>query len=154
MRKLHAELPILGVCLGHQTIAAALGGRVIRAPQPMHGRTSQVFHDEQGIFAGLPNPLEACRYHSLVVEERSLPHALKATAHSADGVVMALAHRSLPVVGLQFHPESILTQHGYPLLTGFLRLAGLATAEECPEMGESAEPPPKVRPLPVAPVTF
>jgi anthranilate synthase/aminodeoxychorismate synthase-like glutamine amidotransferase len=154
VRELHAELPILGVCLGHQTIAAALGGRVVRAPQPMHGRTSRVFHNEQGIFAGLPSPLEACRYHSLVVEEHSLPHVLKATAHTAEGMVMALAHRSLPVVGVQFHPESILTQHGYALLTGFLRLAGLGTAEKCSEMGEREEPPRKLRPLPAVPVTF
>jgi anthranilate synthase/aminodeoxychorismate synthase-like glutamine amidotransferase len=154
VRELHAELPILGVCLGHQTIAAALGGRVIRALQPMHGRTSQVFHDQQGIFAGLPNPLEACRYHSLVVEEQSLPKDLQVTAHTADGIVMALAHRSLPVVGVQFHPESILTQHGYPLLTGFLRLAGLAAAPRWPDLGEREEPALATRPLPASPVTF
>jgi anthranilate synthase/aminodeoxychorismate synthase-like glutamine amidotransferase len=154
VRQLQAELPILGVCLGHQTIAAALGGRVVRAPQPMHGRTSQVFHDEQGIFAGLPNPLAACRYHSLVVEEHSLPPQLKATAHTADGVVMALAHRTLPVVGVQFHPESILTQHGYPLLAGFLRLAGLSVAASWRDTDERDEPSPAMRPLPAAPVTF
>jgi anthranilate synthase/aminodeoxychorismate synthase-like glutamine amidotransferase len=154
VRQLHAELPILGVCLGHQTIAAALGGRVVRAPQPMHGRTSQVYHDQQGIFAGLPSPLVACRYHSLVVEERSLPQGLQVTAHTADGVVMALAHRTLPVVGVQFHPESILTQQGYEMLGGFLRLAGVPVAAEWSEMGERQEPPRPVRPLPAVPVTF
>jgi len=125
VRRLHSRLPILGVCLGHQTIAAALGGGIVRAPEPVHGRTSPVHHDGQGIFAGLPNPLTACRYHSLVVEESSLPECLEVCARTTDGIAMAIRHRSLPVVGLQFHPESILTETGYDLLAGFLRLAGL-----------------------------
>ncbi|MCL4192921.1 MAG: aminodeoxychorismate/anthranilate synthase component II [Thermoguttaceae bacterium] len=125
VRRLHSRLPILGVCLGHQTIAAALGGGIVRAPEPVHGRASPVHHDGRGIFTGLPNPLTACRYHSLVVEEPSLPECLEVCARTTDGIVMAVRHRSLPVVGVQFHPESILTESGYDLLAGFLRLAGL-----------------------------
>lgn len=132
VRDLHEELPILGVCLGHQAIAAALGGRVVRAVEPVHGRASDVFHDSRGIFTGLPNPLRACRYHSLAVEESTLPDCLDVTAHTADGVVMALAHRQLPVVGVQFHPESILTNTGYEMLAGFLRLAGLKAPAPTP----------------------
>ncbi len=126
VRQLHAEVPMLGVCLGHQTIAAALGGRVVRASQPMHGRASDVFHDEQGIFAGLPNPLSGCRYHSLVVDEPTLPDFLAVAARTADNTVMAIRHRHQPVIGLQFHPESVLTSSGRALLAGFLRRSGLA----------------------------
>jgi anthranilate synthase/aminodeoxychorismate synthase-like glutamine amidotransferase len=125
VRQMHAEVPILGVCLGHQTIAAALGGRVVRAAQPMHGRASDVFHDGQGIFDGLPNPLTGCRYHSLVVDEPTLPDVLVVTARTADNTVMALRHRHRPVIGLQFHPESVLTCCGSALLAGFLRRSGL-----------------------------
>ena len=128
VRQLHAELPILGVCLGHQTIAEALGGRVVRADEPVHGRTSPIRHDGRGVFAGIPNPITGCRYHSLVVEEASLPQCLEVSARTDDGTVMALRHRQLPVVGLQFHPESILTETGYPLLAGFLWQAGLPAA--------------------------
>ncbi len=120
VRELHAELPILGVCLGHQAIAAALGGSVVRATEPMHGRASDIHHDGQDLFAGLPNPLRGCRYHSLVVDESSLPSCLRVSARTADGIVMAIQHRELPVVGLQFHPESILTNGGDALLAGFL----------------------------------
>jgi anthranilate synthase/aminodeoxychorismate synthase-like glutamine amidotransferase len=123
VRQLYTEIPILGVCLGHQAIAAALGGRVVRARAPMHGRASDVFHDGQGIFAGLPNPLAACRYHSLVVDEATLPACLSVTARTADHTIMAIGHRRLPVAGVQFHPESILTADGSALLAGFLRLA-------------------------------
>jgi anthranilate synthase/aminodeoxychorismate synthase-like glutamine amidotransferase len=126
------ELPILGVCLGHQAIAAALGGRVIRANEPVHGRSSPIWHDGRGVFSGLPNPIVAARYHSLVVEEASLPDCLEVSARTDDGTVMALRHRQLPVVGLQFHPESILTDLGYALLAGFLRVAGLAIPAEVP----------------------
>lgn len=126
IRQFHQEIPILGVCLGHQAIAEALGGRIIRALEPVHGRVSPILHHGRGVFAGLPNPLSGCRYHSLVVDEASLPECLEVTARTEDGTVMALEHRAYPVVGLQFHPESILTEAGYPLLAAFLRQAGLA----------------------------
>ena len=126
VRRLHEDVPILGVCLGHQVIAEALGGRIVRAKDLVHGRSCPVRHDGRGIFDGLPNPIVACRYHSLVVEEASLPDCLEVSARCDDSQVMALRHRELPLVGLQFHPESILTDVGYPLLAGFLRLAGLA----------------------------
>jgi anthranilate synthase/aminodeoxychorismate synthase-like glutamine amidotransferase len=132
VREFCAELPILGICLGHQTIAEALGGRIVRAREPVHGRTSRVFHDERGLFESLPNPIVAARYHSLVVEEASLPKCLEACARTDDGTIMALRHRQFPVVGLQFHPESILTEAGYPLLAAFLRMAGLETPQELP----------------------
>jgi anthranilate synthase component 2 len=132
VRELHAQLPMLGVCLGHQTIAEALGGRVVRAREPVHGRTSPIRHDGRGVFAGLPPRIFGCRYHSLVVEEDSLPACLEVSARTDDGTVMALRHRQLPVVGLQFHPESILTDVGYALLANFLRLAGLAVPADIP----------------------
>jgi anthranilate synthase/aminodeoxychorismate synthase-like glutamine amidotransferase len=125
------ELPILGVCLGHQIIAESLGGRIVRACEPMHGRASSILHNGRGVFAGLPNPLTAGRYHSLVVDKSTLPVELEVTARTTDDVVMAIAHRDYPVVGLQFHPESILTPHGYDLLAGFLRLAGIEVASKC-----------------------
>lgn len=135
VRRFHARVPMLGICLGHQTIAAALGGRVIRAKEPVHGRTSFVHHNHRGLFAGLPNPLAGCRYHSLAVDESSLPECLEVSARTEDGTVMAIEHRTLPVVGLQFHPESILTECGYLLLAAFLRLAGLPTPKTLPTDG-------------------
>jgi anthranilate synthase component II len=132
VRSLHREIPILGVCLGHQTIAEAFGGRTIRAPEPVHGRASPISHDGLGVFAGLPNPLTVGRYHSLVVEESSLPEELEVSARAPGGVVMALAHREFPVVGLQFHPESILTDRGYELLANFLRTANIAVGDAVP----------------------
>ncbi len=114
------SVPLLGVCLGHQAIAAYHGGVVERAPVPRHGKSSRVMHDGAGLFAGLPNPFEAGRYHSLAVREEGLPADLAVTARSEDGVVMALAHRSLPVFGVQFHPESVLTPEGEMLLANFL----------------------------------
>jgi len=117
-----AAVPILGVCLGHQCIAAAFGGEVVRADRPVHGKASLVHHDGQGIFAGLPSPFRAGRYHSLVVREATLPPDLEVVARTAEGVVMAIRHRSFPVWGVQFHPESILTDHGYTLLRNFLAL--------------------------------
>jgi para-aminobenzoate synthetase component 2 len=153
VRELHREVPILGVCLGHQTIAAALGGRVVRAREPVHGRASDVFHNSHGVFTRLPNPLRACRYHSLVVEEATLPDELEVTARTADGVVMAIAHRRLPVVGVQFHPESILTDHGYELLAGFLTTAGLQMPTVSPTIADERVEP-EGRPLPISPVTF
>jgi len=135
VREFHSELPILGVCLGHQAIAEALGGRIVRAREPMHGRTSTIRHDGRGVFAGLSQPIVGCRYHSLVVEEASLPEELEVSARADDGTVMALRHRELPLVGLQFHPESILTDVGYPLLAAFLRQAGLAAPVLSPSHG-------------------
>jgi anthranilate synthase/aminodeoxychorismate synthase-like glutamine amidotransferase len=129
IRELGARIPILGVCLGHQALAAALGGNVIRAPEPVHGRTSLVTHGGQRLFAGLPSPLRATRYHSLIVEEASLPPELRVTARTADGIPMALEHAHWPAFGVQFHPESILTDSGHRLLANFLRLAGLPVRE-------------------------
>ena len=135
VRRCHPDIPILGVCLGHQTIAAAFGAQICRA-EPMHGRTSEVYHDGSGIFAGtgvrVPNPLVVCRYHALVVHEPSLPSCLHVSARTSDDVVMALRHKHLPVVGVQFHPESILTAAGYDLLAGFLRVAGLSLPDQIP----------------------
>jgi anthranilate synthase/aminodeoxychorismate synthase-like glutamine amidotransferase len=113
-------VPILGVCLGHQAIGQAFGGRVVRAPRVMHGKTSPVLHDGRGLFARLPSPLEAARYHSLVVDEPTLPACLAVTARTAEGELMGLCHRELPVYGVQFHPESYLTPLGERLLANFL----------------------------------
>ncbi len=154
VRQLAGRVPILGVCLGHQAIGAALGGRVVRASEPMHGRASCVFHEGKSIFAGLPSPFSACRYHSLVVERATLPDCLEATAWTDDGTLMALAHRELPIVGVQFHPESILTDRGYSLLAAFLRLSGIEPSAVPRIDSERAEPAPRATPLPTAPVTF
>ncbi|MCS6892461.1 MAG: aminodeoxychorismate/anthranilate synthase component II [Rhodovarius sp.] len=118
-----AGLPLMGVCLGHQAIGQAFGGRVIRAPEPVHGKVWEVTHDGSGIFAGIPSPLRATRYHSLIVEAESLPACLRATAHTADGLIMGLAHREKPIWGVQFHPESIASEHGHAILSNFCRLA-------------------------------
>ncbi|MFM9842188.1 MAG: anthranilate synthase component II [Dongiaceae bacterium] len=120
VRRFGPSIPILGVCLGHQSIGQAFGGRIVRARRPMHGKTSMIRHGGGGIFAGLPNPLRATRYHSLVVAKEDLPEDLVITAESRDGEIMALAHRRHPIVGLQFHPEAVLTEHGYDLLRSFL----------------------------------
>ena len=112
--------PSSGVCLGHQCIAQVFGARIVPAPELMHGKTSAIFHTGAGVFAGLPNPFEATRYHSLVVDRDSIPDVLEVTAETADGIVMALRHRELPTEGVQFHPESILTSVGPDLLTNFL----------------------------------
>jgi anthranilate synthase component 2 len=114
--------PVLGVCLGHQAIAQAFGGRIVRAPTIMHGKVSAIEHDGQGLFQGLPSPFMATRYHSLIAEPTSIPACLEVTARTADGVIMGLAHRELPVFGVQFHPESIETEHGHRLLRNFLAL--------------------------------
>ena len=119
VRRLAGTVPILGVCLGHQAIAEAFGGRITRAPRLMHGKVSMIAHDGAGVFAGLPNPFQATRYHSLIVERSTLPSELEITAE-ADGLVMGLRHRTLPVEGVQFHPESILTPTGNDLLANFL----------------------------------
>ena len=119
VRRLAGTVPILGVCLGHQAIGAAFGGEIVRAPRVMHGKTSLIAHNGAGVFAGLPNPLQATRYHSLIVERHTLPSELEITAE-ADGLIMGLRHRSLLVEGVQFHPESILTPAGNDLLANFL----------------------------------
>jgi len=121
VRACSPRIPTLGVCLGHQAIAQAFGGRVVPAPSLVHGKASPVYHTGEGLFAGLPNPLEAGRYHSLAVDPDSLPECFVPLAHSADGVLMAMAHRDLPIVGVQFHPESVLTPQGGQLLRQFLR---------------------------------
>ena len=120
IEQLGPTIPTFGVCLGHQCIGEVFGGRIVRAEQVMHGKTSPVRHDGAGVMAGLPNPFEATRYHSLVVERESLPDVLEVTAETPDGVIMGLRHRELPIEGVQFHPESILTSVGKELLTNFL----------------------------------
>jgi len=120
VRRFAGEIPLLGVCLGHQCIAQAFGGRVLRADRVMHGKTSAVTHDASGLFNGVPSPFRATRYHSLVAEPGSLPADLEVTARSDDGVIMAIRHRRLPVAGVQFHPEAVLTEHGHRLLGNFL----------------------------------
>jgi anthranilate synthase component 2 len=114
------KLPILGVCLGHQCIGAAFGGRIVHAKQLMHGKTSPVYHASQGVFRGLPNPLTCTRYHSLAIARESLPETLEVTAWTADGEIMGVRHKTLAVEGVQFHPESILTEQGHELLKNFL----------------------------------
>lgn len=156
VRQLHREVPLLGVCLGHQIIAEALGGCIERAPAPVHGRTSFVAHDATGLFGGLPSPLNAARYHSLVVAPASLPSGLRATAWTEGGVLMAFEHRQWPVYGVQFHPESILTEHGYELLANFLRISGIEVPVDARQLGagELFRSSAKEPPLPVGPVTF
>ena len=119
------ELPILGVCLGHQSIGQAYGGQVVRAKSIMHGKTSQIEHTGKGIFAGLPNPVTATRYHSLSVEQSTMPDVLEVTAWTEDGEVMGFQHKTKPVHGVQFHPESIATEGGHAMLANFLKLAGV-----------------------------
>ena len=141
------SLPILGVCLGHQVIAAALGGRIVRAESPMHGRTSQINHDAVNLFAGIPSPMTTCRYHSLVVDPATLPRSLTVTACDAAGTIMAIADESRGIHGVQFHPESVLTCHGYRLLANFLdltvlphlgRFADLLDADVAVQAGQTA----------------
>jgi anthranilate synthase/aminodeoxychorismate synthase-like glutamine amidotransferase len=118
------KIPIFGVCLGHQSIGQAFGGKIVRAARVMHGKTSKIFHDEKGVFAGLPNPFEATRYHSLLIERASVPDALEVTAKTWDEEIMAVRHKTLPVEGVQFHPESFLTTVGKDLLRNFLERRG------------------------------
>lgn len=124
IRELGAEIPILGVCLGHQAIGQVFGGTVGRAPYLMHGKVSQIRHGGAGIFEGLPSPMTATRYHSLIVGRENLPDCLEVTAETDDGLIMAMKHKEFPVYGVQFHPESILTQGGKQLLANFLALSG------------------------------
>ncbi len=117
------RIALLGVCLGHQAIGQAYGGKVVRAPQPMHGKVSEITHTGRGIFAGIPSPLRATRYHSLTVAREGLPECLEITAESDDGVIQGLSHKTLPVHGVQFHPESIHSEHGHALLRNFIEIA-------------------------------
>ncbi len=125
------RIPILGVCLGHQAIGQAFGGRVVRAPVPMHGKTSCIHHDGSDILEGVPNPFTATRYHSLIVDRASLPDVLVPTAWTEDGIIMAMRHRALPIFGVQFHPESIASEAGHAILANFLRLARGGNAPAC-----------------------
>jgi len=127
-------IPLLGVCLGHQTIGQAFGGKVIRAPRMMHGKVSHISHHNNSVFTGLPQNFQVTRYHSLVVEEASLPDCLEVTATSEDGVIMGLQHRQHPIHGVQFHPESIASEHGHALIANFLRAAGIDNLVDVPPL--------------------
>ncbi len=156
VRELAARTPILGICLGHQAIAAASGAHIVRAAEPRHGRTSLVTHDASPLFAGVPSPFSACRYHSLVVDEQSLPAELQVTARADDASIMGVAHATLPLFGLQFHPEAALSEHGYRLLANFLTLAGCHVDADIPDLAANElrvtrEPAPLP---PLQPVTF
>jgi len=134
-----AGMPLLGVCLGHQAIGQSFGGRIVRAPEPVHGKLSAIHHSDRSVFAGLPDPLTATRYHSLIVERATLPDCLEITAETADGIIMGLAHRDLPIHGVQFHPESIATDSGHELLANFIALAtgaGPGARHSGPRAGE------------------
>jgi len=153
IREFSDSIPHLGVCLGHQALGEAFGGRVVRAAEPVHGRTSLIHHRATGLFAGLPTPMRATRYHSLIVEEASLPEPLRVTARTADGTIMGLEHRSRPVYGVQFHPESVLTEQGHAILANFLRLAGLNPTQSPlgdwqPSIPDHRDPPPLPYPVP------
>jgi len=121
IEKFAGKIPLLGVCLGHQSIGQAFGGKIVHAKTLMHGKTSQVTHTNRGIFAGLPSPYRATRYHSLVIERESCPDCLEITAWTDDGEIMGVRHKTLPIEGVQFHPESIMTEHGHALLKNFLK---------------------------------
>lgn len=139
IERLGPRIPTLGVCLGHQSIGAVFGGRVIRAPEPVHGKVAQIQHRGEGVLAGLPQPFTATRYHSLIVERATLPSELIVTAETGDRLVMALRHRDYPIEGVQFHPESILTTSGKDLLRNFLRISQLAAdVPQHPQLQESA----------------
>jgi anthranilate synthase/aminodeoxychorismate synthase-like glutamine amidotransferase len=154
VRQVGPRIPILGVCLGHQCIGEAYGGQILRAAAPMHGKTSRIHHFGTGIFQGLPNPFTATRYHSLVIAPSSMPEELQITATSDDGEIMGVQHVKYPVHGVQFHPESVLTEHGYRLLDHFLHgvpavprtLPGAADGASLPESAEestlASAPPP------------
>jgi anthranilate synthase component 2 len=126
IEKAGPAIPLLGVCLGHQAIGQAYGGKVVRAPVPMHGKLSEIGHTAKGLFKGLPRKFAVTRYHSLIVERKTLPADLAVTAKTADGLIMGLMHKTYPVHGVQFHPESIASEHGHALLANFLELAGIA----------------------------
>jgi anthranilate synthase/aminodeoxychorismate synthase-like glutamine amidotransferase len=140
VRRIGRHIPILGVCLGHQCIGAAYGGEIVRAGVPMHGKTSMIHHSRSGLFTGVPTPFTATRYHSLVIAPASIPACLQVTATSEDGEIMAVQHVEHPVYGVQFHPESVLTEHGYRLLDHFLHGVP-ATPRPLPDAADSALPP-------------
>jgi anthranilate synthase/aminodeoxychorismate synthase-like glutamine amidotransferase len=145
VRRFGPAIPILGVCLGHQCIGAAYGAGIVRAKRPMHGKASRIHHDGRGVFAGLPNPFMAGRYHSLVVARAGLPADLRVTATAPDGEIMAIEHVHHPVLGLQFHPESVLTEYGYVLLDRFLH-GGASRRATLPERADGVQPPPGAEP--------
>jgi anthranilate synthase/aminodeoxychorismate synthase-like glutamine amidotransferase len=147
VRRLGATTPLLGVCLGHQCIGAAYGGAIVRARRPMHGKTSRIRHTGTGIFTGLPSPFTATRYHSLVIAPESLPQELEAIAWSEDGEIMAVQHRRYPVTGVQFHPESVLTEYGYRMLDRFLTGG---TGVDVPDRADRASGPALAAPLDLA----
>ncbi|MEI4271672.1 aminodeoxychorismate/anthranilate synthase component II [Klenkia sp. LSe6-5] len=133
-----AGVPVLGVCLGHQAIAEAFGGDVVRAPELLHGKTSEVVHDGVGVLAGLPSPFTATRYHSLAVESATVPAELEVTGRTPSGIVMALRHRELPIEGVQFHPESVLTEGGHQMLANWLTQCGVQVDQELVEQASAA----------------
>ncbi len=153
IRRFGASIPILGVCLGHQSIGSAYGAEIVRAGKPMHGKTSRIEHRGESVFTGLPSPLTATRYHSLVIAPESVPDELRVIASSEDGEIMAVAHRDHPVVGVQFHPESVLTEYGYRMLDWFLtggkgvNVPDRADGASVPALG--AEPSLEAHPPPV-----
>ncbi len=151
IREFGAAIPILGVCLGHQAIGTAYGAEIVRARKPMHGKTSRIHHDGSGLFTGVPSPFTAARYHSLVIAPDSLPPSLRVTATSEDGEIMAVAHRTDPVVGVQFHPESALTEHGYWLIDRFLH-GNRASESPLPDRADLAFAPPESHESTVPPV--
>ena len=124
IQRFKGAIPMLGVCLGHQAIGQAFGGQVIRAQRPVHGKVSTMYHDGQGVFAGIMNPFKATRYHSLLLEKESLPSCLEITAQTEEGEIMGVRHREFPIEGVQFHPESILTEHGHVIMKNFLNMRG------------------------------
>ena len=139
------SIPILGVCLGHQAMGQAFGGKVIRAPQMVHGKVSQISHDATGVFRGINGPFQATRYHSLIVERASMPRALKVNAQTADGLVMGMMHESLPLHGVQFHPESIASEHGHLMLRNFLEIAAAWNVSHGRASSSSAPKSPPLR---------
>jgi len=147
VRRLGARTPLLGVCLGHQCIGAAYGGTIVRARRPMHGKTSRIRHEGTGLFTGLPSPLIATRYHSLVIAPESLPAELRAIAWSDEGEIMAVQHERHPVTGVQFHPESVLTEYGYRMLDRFLTGG---TGQDVPDRADRASAPPLPAPSDLA----
>ncbi len=137
IKQMSGRVPIFGVCLGHQSIGAAFGGDIIRAGKLMHGKTSMITHDGKGLFAGMPNPFQAIRYHSLVISKKTLPECLDVTAHSEDGEIMGVRHKDFPVEGVQFHPESILTHNGMRIIENFIGFQRNYDIKE-PKMGQGA----------------